>query len=65
MLFIQVDSKWFEKFIKQIGLPVIIFYGLRHKDATLLITQKVDSATVLARLSLAQITTPYNFYVHS
>ena len=72
-LFVQVDgkpitpstiSKWFEKFIKQIGLPVITFHGLRHTNATLLIAQQVDVATVSARLGYAQITTTYNFYVH-
>ena len=72
-LFVQIDgkpitpstiSKWFEKFIKQIGLPVITFHGLRHTNATLLIAQQVDVATVSARLGHAQITTTYNFYVH-
>ena len=72
-LFVQVDgkpitpstiSKWFEKFIKQIGLPVITFHGLRHTNATLLIAQQVDVSTVSARLGHAQITTTYNFYVH-
>ena len=72
-LFVQVDgkpitpstiSKWFEKFIQQIGLPVITFHGLRHTNATLLIAQQVDVATVSARLGHAQITTTYNFYVH-
>ena len=57
-------SKWFEKFVKQIGLPVINFHGLRHTNATLLIAQQVDVATVSARLGHAQITTTYNFYVH-
>lgn len=57
-------SKWFEKFVKQIGLPVINFHGLRHTNATLLIAQQVDVATVSARLDHAQITTTYNFYVH-
>lgn len=72
-LFVQVDgnpitpstiSKWFEKFFKQIGLPVITFHGLRHTNATLLIAQQVDVATVSARLGHAQIITTYNFYVH-
>ena len=57
-------SKWFEKFVKQIGLPVINFHGLRHTNATLLIAQQVDVATVSARLGHSQITTTYNFYVH-
>ncbi len=72
-LFVQDDgkpihpstiSKWFEQFVKKIGLPVINFHGLRHTNATLLISQQVDVATVSARLGHAQITTTYNFYVH-
>ena len=72
-LFVQVDgkpmhpstiSKWFVKYVAQIGLPVITFHGLRHTNATLLIAQQIDVATVSARLDHAQITTTYNFYVH-
>ena len=72
-LFVQADgkpmhpstiSKWFVKYVGQIGLPVINFHGLRHTNATLLISQQVDVATVSARLGHAQITTTYNFYVH-
>lgn len=72
-LFVQDDgkpihpstiSKWFEQFVKKIGLPVINFHGLRHTNATLLISQQVDVATVSTRLGHAQITTTYNFYVH-
>ena len=72
-LFVQADgkpmhpstiSKWFVKFIEQIGLPVINFHGLRHTNATLLIAQNIDAAVVAARLGHAQITTTFNFYVH-
>ena len=57
-------SKWFVKYIEQIGLPVINFHGLRHTNATLLISQNIDVAVVAARLGHAQITTTFNFYVH-
>ena len=72
-LFVQADgkpmhpstiSKWFVKYVAQIGLPVINFHGLRHTNATLLISQNIDVAVVAARLGHAQITTTYNFYVH-
>lgn len=72
-LFIQSDgkpmhpntiSKWFVKFVEKIGLPVINFHGLRHTNATLLISQHIDVAVVAARLGHAQITTTLNFYVH-
>ena len=72
-LFVQADgkpmhpstiSKWFVKYVCQIGLPVNNFHGLRHTNATLLIAQNIDVAVVAARLGHAQITTTYNFYVH-
>lgn len=72
-LFIQSDgkpmhpntiSKWFVKFVKKIGLPVINFHGLRHTNATLLISQNIDVTVVAARLGHAQITTTLNFYVY-
>ena len=72
-LFVQADgkpmhpstiSKWFVKYVGQIGLPVINFHGLRHTNATLLIAQNIDVAVVAARLGHAQITTTFNFYVH-
>ena len=57
-------SKWFVKFVAKIGLPVINFHGLRHTNATLLISQNIDIAVVAARLGHSQITTTLNFYVH-
>lgn len=72
-LFVQADgkpmhpdtiSKWFVKFVGNIGLPVINFHGLRHTNATLLISQNIDIAVVAARLGHVQITTTLNFYVH-
>ncbi len=72
-LFVQADgkpmhpstiSKWFVRYVAQIGLPVINFHGLRHTNATLLISQNIDVAVVAARLGHAQITTTFNFYVH-
>lgn len=52
-------SKWFGKFIKRIGLPVINFHGIRHTNATLLISQNVDVAVVAARLGHAQTSTTF------
>lgn len=57
-------SKWFEKFVKQIGLPVINFHSLRHTNATLMISENVDIATVSARLGHSSINTTIKFYVH-
>ena len=72
-LFVQVDgkpmhpstiSKWFVKYVGQIGLPVINFHGLRHTNASLLVAQNIDIAVVSARLGHAQISTTLDFYVH-
>ena len=72
-LFVQSDgkpmhpstiSKWFVKYVGQIGLPVINFHGLRHTNASLLVAQNVDIAVVSARLGYAQISTTLDFYVH-
>ena len=72
-LFVQADgkpmhpstiSKWFVKFVEQIGLPVINFHGLRHTNASLLVAQNIDIAVISARLGHAQISTTLDFYVH-
>ena len=72
-LFVQWNGKamhpdtitdWFRKFIKKNDLPPITFHGLRHSNATLLISKNVDIAVVASRLGHAQITTTLNFYVH-
>lgn len=72
-LFVQADgkpmhpstiSKWFVKYVGQIGLPVINFHGLRHTNASLLVAQNIDIAVISARLGHAQISTTLNFYVH-
>lgn len=72
-LFLQADgkkmppstiSKWFIKYVGQIGPPVINFHGLRHTNATLLISQNINVAVVAARLGHVQITTTINFCVH-
>ena len=72
-LFVQADgkpmhpstiSKWFVKYVGQIGLPVINFHELRHTNASLLVAQNIDIAIISARLGHAQISTTLNFYVH-
>lgn len=72
-LFVQADgkpmhpstiSKWFVKYVDQIGLPVINFHGLRHTNASLLVAQNIDIAVISARLGHAQISTTLDFYVH-
>lgn len=57
-------GKWFQNFVEEIGLPVINFHGLRHTNATLLVSQNIDLAAISARLGHASITTTVKFYVH-
>lgn len=57
-------TDWFRSFIEKNNLPKITFHGLRHTNATLLVSQNVDVAVIASRLGHAQITTTLNFYVH-
>lgn len=72
-LFIQDDGKpmypdtigkWFKPYIEKLGLPIIKFHGIRHTNATLMIANNVDIATVSARLGHASINTTIKYYVH-
>ena len=72
-LFIQDDGnpmhpdtigKWFKLYIEELGLPIIKFHGIRHTNATLMIANNVDIATVSARLGHASINTTIKYYVH-
>ena len=57
-------TDWFRKFIERKNLPLITFHGLRHTNATLMLSKNIDLAVVASRLGHAQITTTLNFYVH-
>lgn len=46
-------------------LPEVNFHGLRHTNATLLINQNTDIATVSKRLGHAKISTTTDIYTHS
>jgi len=72
-LFIQANGKpmhpdtlgkWYKTHIESLGLPVVKLHGIRHTNATLLISQNVDIATVSARLGHASINTTIKYYVH-
>jgi integrase len=52
-IFPDTPSKWFGKFIKRNNLPPLTFHQLRHTNASLLIGQGVDVATVSKRLGHA------------
>ncbi len=46
-------------------LPLILFHGLRHTSATLLIASQQDVKTVSQRLGHAQTSTTMNIYAHA
>ncbi|MFH5836714.1 tyrosine recombinase XerC [Proteiniclasticum sp. C24MP] len=54
-----------EKKKKKLLLPKVSFHGLRHTNATLLMSQNIDLATVSKRLGHANITTTLNIYTHT
>lgn len=57
-------GKWYKTHIESLGLPVVKLHGIRHTNATLLISQNVDIATVSARPGHASINTTIKYYVH-
>lgn len=62
---IEQDSTLEEKEKKNLLLPKVSFHGLRHTNATLLMSQNIDLATVSKRLGHANITTTLNIYTHT
>ena len=58
-------SHWFNRFIKRNNLPPLTFHQLRHTNASLLIGQGVDVATVSRRLGHADKTITLKIYAHA
>ena len=58
-------SAWFSKFRKKYNLPPLTFHQLRHTNASLMIAQGVDVATVSKRLGHANINTTLSIYSHA
>lgn len=58
-------SKWFSKFIERNNLPPLTFHQLRHTNASLLISQGVDVATVSKRLGHADVSVTLRTYTHA
>jgi len=57
-------SIWFREFILRKELPHITFHGLRHTNASLLISADVDPVTLAGRLGHAQKNVTLNMYSH-
>lgn len=58
-------TKWFNKFITKNNLKKITIHGLRHTNATLLISQNMDVLTISKRLGHATTSTTLNIYGHA
>lgn len=57
-------AQWFGRFIKRYKLPHISPHGLRHTNATYLISKKIDMKTVSARLGHSRMSTTSDIYTH-
>ena len=55
-------SCWFKRFIRISGLPIVTLHSLRHSNATLMIAEDVDIATVSKRLGHSNTATTLNIY---
>lgn len=63
-IFPTTPSSWFRKFRIKHDLPEVKFHGLRHTNASLLISHGVDIQTVAKRLGHAKATTTTSIYSH-
>ncbi len=50
--------------MKRLGIPQIVFHGLRHTFATRCIESQCDYKTVSAILGHSNVATTLNLYVH-
>jgi len=64
-IFPYSPSQWFNKFIRRNNLPPLTFHQLRHTNASLLIGQGVDVATVSKRLGHADKSVTLKTYAHA
>ncbi|MDO4715910.1 MAG: tyrosine-type recombinase/integrase [Bacteroidales bacterium] len=55
---------YFARLLKRLGLPSIVFHGLRHTFATRCIESQCDIKTISAILGHANVSTTLNLYVH-
>ncbi len=55
---------YYKRLMKQLGIPLLKFHGLRHSFATRCIESKCDYKTVSVLLGHSNISTTLNLYVH-
>lgn len=63
-IFPYTPTSWFKDFRRKHNLPEIKFHGLRHTNASLLISKGVDVQTVAKRLGHTKATTTTGIYSH-
>jgi integrase len=64
-IFPETPSQWFRRFVKRHNLPSLSFHQLRHTNASLLIGQGTDIATVSKRLGHSNVATTLKIYTHA
>ena len=57
--------QWFSRFVKQNNLPPITLHSLRHTNASLMIANGIDLATVSKRLGHADTSITARVYTHA
>lgn len=60
-----IPRRWLQNFCKDNGLPIITVHGLRHANASLLISSGADVKTVSSTLGHSQTSTTLDIYAHS
>ena len=55
---------YFSRLLNRLGIPLIVFHGLRHTFATRCIESQCDYKTVSAILGHSNVATTLNLYVH-
>lgn len=65
MMHTDTISAWFTEFIKRTNLPHITLHGLRHTNATLMLSSGTDIETVSRILGHSNSITTSNVYLHS
>lgn len=61
----DTPTKWWPKFLKKNNLPHVNFHGLRHTQATLIISMNFDVASGASRMGHARNETFLNKYTHA
>lgn len=61
----SISRRWLQEFCKKNDLPVVTVHGLRHANASLLISSGADVKTVSSTLGHSQTSTTLDIYAHS